>query len=68
MGKIIEKDVLMMKTFIGSAEMSGKSYELSTSMNGAPMVQSNQTGRWFALTWDDIIKMALEAGIDKEKE
>lgn len=66
--QITEKGTLLMRNHIGSAEGEGKSYDLATSLNGSPMVQSSVTGRTFHLAWDDIVKLAIEAGIDNEPE
>lgn len=42
----------------------GRVYELYTLGNQAPLVKSKQTGRYFAITWQEIIDMAINAGID----
>jgi hypothetical protein len=33
---------------------------------GAPMVRCERTGIWFTLSWEDILAMALDAGITAE--
>jgi len=41
-------------------------YELAIQRGDkAPIVRSNTTGKWFTLTWAEIINLAVDAGIDK---
>jgi hypothetical protein len=67
-GKIIEKDALILRHNVGTAEgKDGNSYEMTNSINMAPLIKSEKTGKTFSLSWSDIIAMAIEAGIDKEQ-
>ena len=66
-GKVHPKTALFLRQGVGSAEgEGGLSYDLCTTMSGAPMVQSKHTGQTFILDWSDIINMAVEAGVDEE--
>ena len=67
-GKIIEKDTMILRKFIGEAEDEGKKYEICVNMNGSPLIESKQTGKYYSLGWEDILKMAVEAGIDEPRE
>jgi len=47
-------------------DSSGKSYEIYLGkISRNPIVKSKITGRYFALPWSEIIKLALAKGIDK---
>ena len=64
-GKIHPKKTLFFRQNVGSAEADGRSYEMSMNVGGShPIIQSRQTEKWFTLSWQEIIDMAIEAGID----
>jgi hypothetical protein len=47
-------------------DSSGRSYEMYLGkISRNPIVKSKITGRYFALPWSEIIKLALAKGIDK---
>ncbi len=47
-------------------DSSGRSYEVYLGkISRNPIVKSKITGRYFALPWSEIIKLALARGIDK---
>jgi hypothetical protein len=47
-------------------DSAGKSYEIYLGKNSRnPIVKSKITGKYFALPWSVIIKLALAKGIDK---
>lgn len=48
------------------ADADGKRYELMIAMHQYPIVKSCQTKKTFALRWDEIIEMAIMAGVDDE--
>lgn len=68
-GKIYPaKKTLFLRNEVGVA-MAGNGDGYDCSSNFAtyePIVHSVQTGKWFVLSWKDIVKLAVEAGIDKE--
>lgn len=46
----------------------GRGYELSFNLgSGTPIVISKTTGRTMTLSWQDLIDLAIEAGIDKKE-
>ena len=50
----------------GTAEAGGVKYELTINMgNNTPIVSSSKTGKYFTLSWQDIINLAIDAGINK---
>lgn len=67
LGKIHPKDALFMKVGHGGAtSSSGKQYELNATLGGCPMISSKQTGKQWVLSWEELIRMAIDAGIDQE--
>ena len=60
------KGTLIMRQHVGEAtDDEGREYELTLTMGMEPIVRSEQTGKYYILDWDDIISLAIEAGIDK---
>lgn len=44
-------------------------FEIGTSATtGSPSIRSCQTGKFYVCTWTDLIKMAIEKGIEVEEE
>jgi hypothetical protein len=67
-GKIYKKDTLFLRVAVGKAtkKTTGIVYQMATIANtGVPVIQSEKTGQWFTLGWDEIISLAINAGIDK---
>lgn len=48
------------------SEDTGNEYLLATGMCGKPQITSIRTGKVWAINWDDLIDMAVTAGIDEE--
>lgn len=68
MGEIHNKDTLFLRIDCGHATdpERGTKYELSTLSGGSPCVRNEKNGKWFTLSWHDILNMAQFAGIDEE--
>lgn len=65
-GKIVESTTLILRISCGEAtDETGMKYELTTSPTGNPIIRSEKTRRFFVLSWDDIIEMAQDAGINE---
>jgi hypothetical protein len=64
------RSALLLRTFVGEAvdPNTGKEYELSLVNGYMPCVKSLASGRSFVLGFDDILKQAIEAGVDNEEE
>lgn len=65
---IHDKDTLFFRVDCGAAadDETGDVFELATGVGtGAPIVRCVRTGKWFTLSWDDILLMADKAGIAK---
>lgn len=68
-GTIHSKDTMFMRETVGEAvdETLGITYEMTTNIgNGAPIVASSKTGKKFTLSWEDIIDLAIKAGVNEE--
>lgn len=65
-GKILPKDTLLMRIYTGTATQgTAQTYDMSINTgDNCPIVESKQTGKWFILSWEDIIGLAQNAGID----
>lgn len=62
---------LFMQTAVGTAkrEDGGGQYELGCGgwgAGGPPIVRSKKTGQFYTLSWDDIVSLAINAGVDEE--
>ena len=65
-GTIHPKKTLLLRMETGTAEAGGVKYELTINMgNNTPIVSSSKTGKYFTLSWQDIINLAIDAGINK---
>jgi purine-nucleoside phosphorylase len=65
-GTMHPKETLIMRMGMGTASCGSQSYELSTGIAGNPIIKSETTGKYFSLSWADLIEVARVAGIDKE--
>jgi hypothetical protein len=68
LGTIHSKDTLMLRVYCGTAKSADEGYDLTTSTSGNPIVQSKSTGKFFSLGWQEIIGLAIEAGINNPEE
>lgn len=64
-GQILGADSMILRVHIGEAQAGKRKYEMSTGVNGAPIILSKTTGKWFCLSWQMIIDLAVKAGIDE---
>lgn len=69
-GKLYDGNTLFLRLDVGKAahkDTNETAYEFSVNVAGYhPIIRSAKTGKWFTLSWDDILKLAQEAGIDAE--
>jgi hypothetical protein len=64
-GHLIESNAILLRRRLGEARIDdGSRYEIGASPTGAPIIRSRQSGRYWSLTWDELVALALEAGID----
>ena len=59
---------LFLREAVGTATLGEIEYEMTTLMNRSPMIKSKKTGKWFVLSWQAIIELAVMAGIDEPDE
>lgn len=66
-GKVYGKDTLMLRFYVGEAEQKGIEYELCITNLHEPHITSSKTGKSWVISWQELIKMAIEAGINEEE-
>ena len=67
-GTLHPKDTMFLREHVGEAnDINGDElYVMSVILaTREPVVCSATTGKWFTLTWQQIIELAQKAGIDK---
>ena len=64
-GQIHPPRTMLLRIHSGEAQSGKLKYEMSVTMEGSPIIESKQTGKWFTLSWQAIIEMAVKAGIDE---
>lgn len=65
-GTIHNTKYMALRMHVGTAESDGVAYEMSVDAGlRTPIVRSKQTGKWFTLSWNEIVNMAVAAGVDK---
>lgn len=67
-GKIHDKKTMLLRFHVGTAEAVKKKYYMALSNATTPIIISEQTGKYFSLGWDEIIDLAIIAGIDEQEE
>lgn len=67
-GTIHPKGTMLLRQLIGSAKINDDGLTLDMSLVNfhTPCVESPRTGRFFTLSWSEIIDMAIAAGITNE--
>lgn len=69
MGEILPSRTLLFRQHVGEANLGDDSYEMTASVSDfSPIVRSNQTGKWFTLGWEDILRLAIAAGVDSPED
>ncbi len=63
-GRLHPPRSMFLRVHVGEASLGKRKYEMSTGINGSPIIHSKQTGKWFSLTWKDILTLAEKSGID----
>lgn len=64
-GTIHPSGTLFFRSFCGSAKVGAREYELDTTIDGNPCIRSETTGKYFVVSWKDLLEMAVAAGIDE---
>ncbi len=65
-GTIHPERTLFLRHACGSAtDKEGRKYDLTLNVSDmSPIVESGQTKKYFTLSWQDIIDLAVEKGVD----
>lgn len=65
-GRMYHPDTLFFRVDCGDASDSdGHKYEMSVNVGGStPIIRNVKTGKWYCLSWKDIIGLAKANGID----
>lgn len=68
LGEVCGPGIMFLHHGIGSASHEdGRQYDLTTMMNGAPAIQSKQTGRTYVFDWQKLLQHAVEHGLIDEQ-
>lgn len=68
-GLVQSKDRLFLRMSVGTATLGEGKYEMSTNIgDSSPMIRSQKTGKWWSITWNQLLDLAIKAGIDNEAE
>ena len=68
-GKIYPNGTLVLSIEAGSAGNEERRYQLLTSgASGVPIIESKQTGKAWSISWEELIAMAVDAGIDRDEQ
>ncbi len=67
-GKMIGPQALILREDVGEmTDPKGNSYELTTTLPGrAPLIKSKRTGKTFAMSWEDLVRLAIEEGVNEQ--
>lgn len=64
-GTIHPSGSLLLRSSRGDAEaVDGRKYEFSTTLHGQPCIRSEKSGKYFVVSWEELLQMAIDAGID----
>lgn len=68
-GTIYPNGTLFLSIEVGFAGNKKRSYQLLTSgARGVPIIESKQTGKAWSISWEELIDLAIAAGIDSEEQ
>lgn len=68
-GKIYPSSSLIMRTSYGSARSAEHGeFELNTDLGGSPLIRCEKTGKYWAIGWQELLGMAVEAGIATQED
>jgi hypothetical protein len=66
-GTIRPKGTMILRRHVGEAKGDSGAYEMSLGLPSCqPIITSQNTGKQFALSWEEITMLAVVAGIDEE--
>jgi len=60
------KNSLFLRFEVGSCCIRENMYEMFNNASfGTPIIRSKQTGKWWTVSWKELLELAVKAGIDK---
>jgi hypothetical protein len=65
-GEIHPKSDLFLRLSCGNATLGKKAYEMNTAVGGSPLIKSEQTGKYWSVSWKKLLDLAIEEGLDEE--
>lgn len=63
-GELHDSQTIFLHVFVGTAKDDDQEYELTYGTMHTPIVRNLKTGKYFTLSWNDVLQLAKEAGID----
>lgn len=64
-GTIYKPGTMFLRQYVGDCKAGKRKYEMSVNIGGSvPIIESKQTGKYFTLSWKQIMELAEKAGID----
>jgi len=63
-GKVYPLRSAFLRIHAGEAEADGQTYELSTSTSATPLILSKTSGHTWGISWQELLDMAIAAGVD----
>ena len=67
-GRFIDPKAFYLHQQIGTGELDGRKYTMQMDTKCCPIIISDMTGKRFTLDWQDILELAIAAGIDEADE
>lgn len=66
-GKVYPAGAMFSYAFSASGH-SAPQYVLSTSIQNTPEIKSVKTGKLWTIGWNELLELAIAAGVDEESE
>ena len=69
-GKVHPKGTMFLRHSVGTCkDEEGREYEMTAHVSDmSPIIHSETSGKYFTLSWTDIMNLAIKAGVDKKEE
>ena len=68
-GTIYSQEKMFVRVACGTASgHGGTKYDLDTTLDGQPLIRSSKTGKTYSFSWNELLNMAVDAGIDEQDE
>jgi hypothetical protein len=69
-GRLYPPGTMFLRQNVGNATAeNGDVYELTLNVGAShPIIRSEKTGRWWTVSWQELIGLAIKGGIDQPEE